>query len=192
MEVIREEFCERNLIPAYIDGELEVATQARFEKHLPNCQSCRAELRIHQQFMCELDAVMTNKVDVVIPANFSQVIAARALSDMSGVRSRTENKKALAFCLILGITGFALIGATTRQTTVTLARRFVGRILSVLDLAWHALYDLIAGVAVISRVLSRKFVIETGNLGVVLVLFAVAVLLLSRLIFSYHRTDAIE
>jgi predicted anti-sigma-YlaC factor YlaD len=192
MESSVKNLCEQNLIPAYVDGELDDAAQARVQEHLDQCLSCRTELRFHQQFVCELDAVLADKFEVAVPANFSQVVAARAVSDMRGVRTVAENKKALAFCLVLAVTGFALLGATTRHMAINLVRRLVGKILGVAEFSWSALYDSVASVAVISRVLSRKFIVETGNLGVLLVLLALAVLLLSRLLSSYHRTRAIE
>src|SRR5690242_7500830 len=114
MEVKLQKLCEKNLVAAYVDGELDTAAQARFEEHLTDCQECRLELRVHQQFICELDALLTSEVQVAVPVNFSRVVAARAVSDMSGVRTRAEKKKAIVFCLILGVTGFALIGSTTR------------------------------------------------------------------------------
>ena len=192
MENSRKQLCEVNLISAYIDGELEITASLLFETHLDDCQNCRAELRLHQQFMCELDSALANEPDVVVPANFSQMVAARAVSDMSGVRSRAENRKALVFCVILGIAGFVLIGPSTRQMTLNLTQRSLSKFFGFIDLAWHAVYDLVASIAVISRVLSRKFIVETGNLGVALVLLAFAAFLLSRLLTSYHRTDAIE
>jgi hypothetical protein len=67
-----------------------------------------------------------------------------------------------------------------------------GKAFGLIDVTWNALYDLIASFAVISRVLGRKFIVGTGNLGLALILLAFAVVLLSRLIFSYHRTGAIE
>ena len=192
MQASYERICERNLIPAYVDGELETDTQALFAEHLDNCGSCRAELRAHQQFICELDAAFTGDVEVAVPLDFSRVIAARAVSDMSGVRSAAENKKALTFCLILAVAGFALIGATTRQLTFNVIRRLVAKVVGLIDFGWNTLYDSIVSVAVVSRVLSRKFIVETGKLGLVVLLLALAVLLLSRLISSYHRTGAIE
>jgi len=192
MTASRENSCERSLIPAYVDGELEADAQARFVEHLDSCSSCQTELRFHQQFICELDAALEEDTDVLMPADFSRIVAARAVSDMSGVRSATEKRRALAFCLILAGTGFALIGATTRQLTLSVIRRLVAKVIGVVEFAWNTLYDTAASIAVVSRVVSRKLVIETGNLGLVLVLLAFAVLLLSRLIASYHRTGAVE
>jgi anti-sigma factor RsiW len=192
MEVKLDKLCEKNLVAAYVDGELETAAQARFEDHLKDCQDCRLELRVHRQFVCELDALLTNEVQVAVPINFSRVVAARAVSDMSGVRSRAENRKAVVFCLILGITGFALIGSTTRLAMVSFARVSARKFFSLIDLVSHAIYDLAVSIAVISRVLSRKLIADNGDLRIALVVLVFAVFLLTRLISGYHRRDVIE
>lgn len=192
MDFGNEKLCDRDLIPAYIDGELDVATQVVFEVHLESCETCRAELQAHRMFICELDAAMTGDVEVAVPANFSKVVAARAASDMSGVRSAAENRKALVFCAILAVTGVGLLGSATREVVVNVGRKVTGTILGLFGFFWNAVYDSIASVAVISKVLSRKFIVETGGLGLVLVLLALAVFLLSRLISGYHRTGATE
>jgi anti-sigma factor RsiW len=185
-------FCDQRLIPAYIDGELDQAAQSLFEQHVDSCHECRDELRIHQQFICALDSVFINDVEVSVPKDFSRIVAARAVSDMSGVRTAAENRKSLLICLVLAVTGFALIGATTRQMSLRVIGTLIAKIIGVAEFAWSTFYDSVVSVAVISRVISRKFIIETGNLGLVFFLFAFAVLLLSRLISNYHRTGAVE
>lgn len=187
-----ENICERNLIAAYIDGELEADATLRFEDHLQSCAACRTELRAHRLFICELDAALTNSADVPVPANFSRMIAARAASDMSGVRTRSENRKALGICIILALAGFALIGARASGAIFVVAKKFVVTSLGVLGFLATAVYDGIAGLAVIFRVLSRKIIIESGSLVPALVLLAFAILILSRLISNYHRTGATE
>src|SRR5688572_7822993 len=111
----RQEICERNLIAAYIDGELEADVTLLLEDHLQTCAACRVELRAHRLFVCELDAALTDTGEIPVPADFSRMVAARASSDMSGVRTRSENKKALSICLILALAGFALLGAAARD-----------------------------------------------------------------------------
>jgi anti-sigma factor RsiW len=187
-----EKICERNLIAAYVDGELEARATLLFEDHLQSCAPCRAELRAHRLFVCELDAALTDSTEIPVPANFSRMIAARASSDMSGVRTRSENRKALGICLLLALGGFALIGARTSDAIFALVEKFVTTSLGVAGFLATAVYDTVAGVAVIFRVLSRKVIVETGSLGLVLVLLALAVLILSRLIANYHRTGATE
>ena len=136
-----------------------------FEDHLQACASCRAELRAHQLFVCELDAVLTDSLEIPVPANFSRMVAARASSDMSGVRTRSENRKALSICVILALAGFALLGATARDAIFMLGEEvscdFLGRRWFCVD----CVYDTVAGLAVIFRVVSRKVIIESGSVG---------------------------
>src|SRR5215212_8089884 len=122
---IGHELCESNLIAAYVDGELEASATLLFEDHLQSCAPCRAELRAHRLFVCELDAALTDSAEIPVPADFSRMIAARATSDMSGVRTLSENRKALAICLILALAGFALLGARASSAIFTIAEKFV-------------------------------------------------------------------
>jgi predicted anti-sigma-YlaC factor YlaD len=192
MTKAQQKICERNLIAAYIDGELEADLTLLFEDHLEGCAACRAELRTHRLFICELDAAMMESADIPVPVDFSRMVAARATSDMRGVRTRSEHRKALGICMILALGGFALVGATARDTIFKVAGKFVTTVFGVAGFVATAVYDTIAGLAVIFRVLSRKIIIESGSLGPLLVLLALAILILSRLISNYHRTSATE
>jgi len=53
-------------------------------------------------------------------------------------------------------------------------------------------YDAVSGLVVIARVAGHKIVNESGSFGVVLVVLAGGVFLLSRLISDYHRTGATD
>src|SRR5690349_8854363 len=105
-----ERLCDQNLIGAYVDGELDADLTVRLEDHLTDCTDCQFELRAHRLFVCELDATLTRSGDIPVPVDFSRIIAARARSDMSGVRTRSENRKALAICMGLALSGLALLG----------------------------------------------------------------------------------
>jgi len=188
----QEKICERNLFAAYVDGELDAGLTLLFEEHLESCASCRAELRAHRLFVCELDAALSEGVEMPVPADFSRVVAARAVSDMRGVRTRSEHRKALTICVILALGGFALLGATARDAVFLVAKKFITTVLGLITFVATAVYDTVAGLAVIFRVLISKIVIETGSLWPVLVLLAFGVLILSRLITNYHRTGATE
>jgi anti-sigma factor RsiW len=188
----QEKICERNLIAAYVDGELDGNLTMLFEDHLESCASCRAELRAHRLFVCELDAALTDSGAIPVPAEFSRLVAARASTDMRGVRTRSEHRKALGISIILTLGAFALLGATARDSVFRVAGKFVSTCFSVASFVSTAVYEAIAGLAVIFRVLSRKVIVESGSLGPVLVLLAVAILVLSRLISHYHRTGATE
>lgn len=190
--VRQQKICERNLIAAYVDGELEADVNTLFEAHLESCAPCRAELRAHRMFVCELDAALTDSGEIPVPAEFSRMVAARASNDMRGVRTLAEHRNALSISLILALGAFALLGATARDTIFLLASKFVSTCVSVAGFISIAGYDAVAGLAVIFRVLSRKIIFETGSLGPVLVLLALAILVLSRLISNYHRTSATD
>ena len=184
--------CERDLFAAYVDGELDAGLTVLFEQHLEGCEPCRAELRAHRMFVCELDAAMTDGAEIAVPVDFSKMVAARAASDMRGVRTRSENRKALSICLVLALAGFALLGATAREAVFAVGERFVTAALTLGGFLSSVAYDAGAAVAVIFGVLSRKLIVETGSLVPLLVLLAFAILILSRLISNYHRTGATE
>lgn len=187
----QEKICEQNLIGAYVDGELDADLTLGLEEHLKDCSDCQFELRAHRLFVCELDASLTNKNrDLPVPADFSRRVAARARSDMSGVRTRAENRKALAICMILALSGLALLGATTRYAVFVVVGRFVAKVFSLVEFVVTTVYDAVVGLIVVLKVLSGK--IQSGSSGPLLVLLAVAVMVLSRLLSHYHRTGATE
>jgi anti-sigma factor RsiW len=188
----QEKICERNLFAAYVDGELDTDLTLLFEDHLESCAECRAELRAHRLFVCELDAAMLESAEIPVPDDFSRMVAARAASDMRGVRTRSENRKALTICAVLAFVGFALLGAAARNTVFMVAERFVATVFGLVSFVATTAYDAVAGFAVVFRVLSKKVIIESGSLGPLVGLLALAILILSRLISNYHRTRATE
>jgi len=192
MTKVQQKICQKNLIAAYVDGELSEVASAIFEQHIEDCVECRTELRAHRVFVCELDAVLTGEVDIPVPANFSKVIATRARSDMRGVRTAAEHRKAIAICVVLALLGFGLLSATARDNVFVVIGRFVAGVFSLAGFVGGVVYDAVTGFVVISRVLGHKIVDERGSFVVVLVVLGGGVLLLSRLIYDYHRTGATE
>src|SRR2546423_24819 len=188
----QQKVCERNLIAAYVDSELEENLTRLLEEHLPACSSCRAELRAHRLLVCELEAALIDSAEIPMPADFSRRIATRATSDMSGVRTRSENRKALVICAILALAGFALIGARARAGLFTLAQKLLSTGFGFVNFVASTAYDTIAALVVILRVLSRRVISESASFGALLVLLGVAIFILSRLISNYHRPGATE
>ena len=188
----QEKICERNLFAAYVDGELDTDLTLLFEDHLEGCAECRAELRAHRLFVCELDAAMSDSAEIPVPDDFSRMVAARAASDMRGVRTRSEHRKALTICAVLAFVGFALLGAAARNTVFLVAERSVTTVFGLVSFVATSAYDAVAGFAVVFRVLSKKVIIESGSVGPLVGLLALAILILSRLISNYHRTRATE
>jgi anti-sigma factor RsiW len=188
----QKEICERDLCASYVDGELDADLTLLFEQHVESCARCRSELQAHRLFVCELDAALTGGVEIPVPAGFSKMIAARATTDMRGVRTRPEHRKALAICLILALGGFALLGASARDAIFAIGGKFVAASVSIGEFLSSVVYDAGAAVAVVFGGLSRKLIVETGSWVPLLVLLIVAILILSRLISNYHRLGATE
>ena len=188
----QEKICERNLFAAYVDGELDTHLTLLFEDHLEGCAECRAELRAHRLLVCELDAAMSESAEIPVPVNFSRMVAARAASDMRGVRTRSEHRKALTICAVLAFVGFVLLGASARKSLFGFAESLVATVFGLVSFVASSAYDALAGFAVVVRVLSRKAIIESGSLGPLVGLLVLAILILSRLISNYHRTRATE
>lgn len=190
-ETLQQISCDENLIAAYIDGELDLEKRLVVDLHLDNCAHCREELRVHRMFVCELDSVLAES-EVMVPIDFSRQVAVRATSDLRGIRSASENKKALAFCVLLALGAIALLSDASRVAAIRSARGLLKTVIGTVVVLLSAIYDMVASVTVISRVLSRKVIVESNSLGLLLVLFALAILLLSRMIVRYHRTGATE
>lgn len=187
-----EKICDQNLVGSYVDGELDADLTSVFEEHVESCADCRFELRAHRLFVCELDAAMSNSGEIPVPRDFSRIIAMRATTDMRGVRTRSEHRKALTICIVLALGGFALLGATAVNGVFKIVEKFVATMFGLISFIATAVYDIAAGLVVIFRVVSRKYIIETGTLWPMLVLLAFGVFILSRLISHYHRSGATE
>jgi anti-sigma factor RsiW len=175
--------CQSESIAAYLDGELDDCSRAGFEEHLQECAACAAELRAQQMFVCELDAAMLEAPRLSAPADFARVVAAQAQCDLSGVRSRVEHKRALRFTIIIALFAFALLGSSVGAPVIS----FVNKLVSLATVFGKAAYDAVASAEIISKALSQKFVGDSGSSGLLVVFLGLAVLLLSRLISSYHR-----
>ncbi|MGH9932552.1 MAG: anti-sigma factor family protein [Pyrinomonadaceae bacterium] len=185
--------CETENIAAYIEGDLDRALHSLLEEHLKECAHCASELRAQRLFMCELDSALANPFDLAVPANFAQVVAVHAKSDMRGMRDAVEHARAFRFCIILGLAAFALLGFASSKAVILNVRSFAGKALGVLGFFAEATFNAAAGLAVTSRVVSRGLITDSRLAGLAgLLLFVLAIAVLSRLIARYHRTRLIE
>jgi anti-sigma factor RsiW len=187
------EECRTEDVAAYLDGELGGAASESFEAHLKTCASCAAELRMQRQLLCTLDLAFSEP-SFELPRNFSQVVAVHAESDLSGMRKKSERRRAFQLCALLALLAFALLGAASRALVFQPARSFLRIAGSLLDLVARALYDAGTGAAVIVRVVGRALILAPHGLGLILIVlpFLIALALLPRLIVNYHRAQVIE
>jgi len=184
--------CRTEDVAAYLDSELDGAAAESFEAHLRTCARCATELRMQRQLLCTLDFAFSEP-SFELPGNFSRVVAAHAESDLSGMRKKSERRRAVQLCALLALLAFALLGAASSALVFQPARSFLRIAGSLLDLVSRALYDAGTGAAVIVRVVGRALILAPHGLGLILVLpFVIALALLPRLIVNYHRAHVIE
>lgn len=175
-------------IGAYLDGQLDTPALTQFEAHLDTCRTCRTELNSQRQFLCELNSALSTPNELELPPNFARVVSARAESDMSGVRSNGERRRALLVCLALAIASFTLLGATSGRSVLLSMRMLVSKGMGILTFVWSTLHDAFVGLTIVLRVVVRVFQPQSTITSVLaLIVLALAVVSLSQLIISYHR-----
>lgn len=180
--------CAGPEVAAYLDGELVADALSAFEQHLKDCDSCARKLEEQRRLLCTLDMAFGDEKRLALPLDFTRVVTAHAQTDMSGVRERRERGRALRLSAALALFSFALLGGATLSDSVFEPVRIFGQLAATLfGLIWSVLYDAGAALAVIMRVVGR-FTLESHPLGLMGYLaLAGALVLLVRLIRSYHR-----
>lgn len=185
--------CQSDQIAAYLDGELDEAACVMLEDHLKQCAPCSAELSEQRLLLCTLDSTLNRGSSLPLPSDFARVVAARAESDMSGVRDRREHTRALQLCVGLAGISFVLLGVAAGKIVLSFAGKLVDHVASAVDLVWGVSHDAVTGFTIVSRVVGKGLIPGSLLAGFFAFLFlALALMLLSRLISNYHRTRLIE
>jgi hypothetical protein len=191
--ITENNICQSDQIAAFVDDELEPAQRLAFEQHVRICDSCAAELRAHSTFMRELDTALAGRFDLEVPPDFAKVVAVHAENDMRGVRDATEHRRALRYCIILGLVAFALLGVASSRALLARVQSFFKAIFGIISLFGKTIYDAMAGFSVLARVFRRGVIADVGLADLVaLLLFAFAIALLTLLISRYHRTRVLD
>jgi len=182
--------CEHSsLTAAYLDAELDADATARFEAHAGECAACAASLLEQRRLLCLLDAAFdeTFEKGLALPRDFTRAVKARAQTDMSGVRDARERVRAVKICAALSVAALALLGVAAFGPLLHAARTAGG----MLGVAGRTAADAGAGAGVVLRAVGGSF--GAGSWALTLLLaavFAGALVLLLRLISSYHRAGA--
>src|SRR5687767_2425859 len=188
-----KDICPREGIDAYLDGELSGVGLEHFEAHLRECSACAGELRSQRQLLCTLDAAFSSSARIKLPENFTRVVATHAEHNLRGLREKSERRRALQLCALLALAAFALLGAASGALVLQPARnslRIVARLLEVLS---QTVLQAAEGFAIVGRMIGRAAVASPYGFGALLAfVFIGSILLLPRLIASYHRTQVIE
>ena len=190
---IEKQGCQLEDVAAYLDGELDGVALETFEAHLNMCPDCATELRAQRQLLCTLDFAFGESRSFELPHNFTRVVAAHAENDLSGMRQKSERRRAVQLCAILALVSFALLGAASRTLVFDPLRSFFRVTGSLVNILWQTVYDAGTGIAVIVRVVGRAIVFGPHGLGFFLTLtFIISISLLPLLIARYHHAQILE
>lgn len=183
-----EKKCPPSEISAYVDGELSPREELELELHFAVCKECLEELNLQKQMLCALDFGLDDKPEIELPKNFAKVVATRAESHVSGLRSKEERFRALFLCVLLFLIVLVGLGAETGKFFATSAR-LVEQIVAVIGFVGHLAFDLAMGVTIILRSLSGQFVFNSAmSFLIIACLLMFSAVLLSRLIYRYKRS----
>lgn len=188
-EASKKFLCQHALkVSAYLDDELDLTSRRNFERHIEGCSSCAAELVDQRRLLRVLDDALGREFDEIqLPKNFAQTVAARAESDMSGMRAHGERARALWLCAVLAAVAFTLLGAAAAAAFAPFAAA-TRSLACVGGMLGHTLREMGTSVAVVLRATSGHFVSEPTPLVLLTwTFFAVAVVLLLRLIGTYRH-----
>src|SRR5260221_5643357 len=117
--------CQLEDVAAYLDGELGGVSLEAFEAHLKTCPDCAMELRGQRQLLCTLESAFNEWRPFELPHDFTRVVAAHAENDLSGMRRKSERRRAVQLCAILALISFALLGTSARTLAFDPIRSFL-------------------------------------------------------------------
>lgn len=158
--------CPLAEISAYIDGELSLEEEFRFEQHLAGCPICSDEINNQKNFLRMLSSSLESCDRIDLPDNFTKTIVANAESRVGGLRKPKERFNAVFICIALFLFVLFALGAEA-FTAFNPLGKFVDQSIAVAGLIGNQLYHFAFGVSVILRSFSSQAVVSQ-------VLFAMA------------------
>ncbi len=179
--------CPREEIAVYLDGELSSVDEISLEKHLVVCETCFAELNLHKKMISALNFAFEEKDEIELPKNFAKIVATKAESGVSGLRSKKEGFRALTLCAALFLLTIFGLGAETDKVFSSLGD-LGGQFLTIIGMAFRSISDFAIGLAIVFRCLSQK-VIFSPVFIIVLIGFVFALLALT---FSHFRLRVVR
>lgn len=187
--------CPRTeMTAAFLDGELDAALSEEFESHARVCSICSASLLEQRRLLCLLDTAFDETFGkrVTLPEDFTRRLRARAQNDLSGVRARSERRRAIKICAALAVAVFALLGFAAFESVAAPAIAAALGAGRVLGTAGHAAADAGSGAGLVLRAVGGKLSASGALAFVELAAIAAAFVLLLRMIGAYHRARAGE
>lgn len=143
----------------YLDGEMPAIERTSFAAHIDSCRACSIEVELHR-------GIGKMPEEIILPKDFSKVVATTAESQVSGLRKRKERNTALAIIAGLSVILFAVLGANLRT--------FLGMLIFGIEQVGSFLYvivtftlNLVMGVVVIVKVAADRP--DPSNVALILI-----------------------
>ncbi len=177
--------CRRSQIAEYFDGELSADDEREVFEHLQTCVSCQKEFSIIERISGEFD--ISPLMPVELPADFAKVVAARAESQVGGLRSNREKLVTLAvvasiislLTLVLGFNFPAIAG---------IAWLVLGKIAALFGFFFNILENFVYGTAVVARFAAARFeTLDGGSRLMIIAMVLVVIFTLFRFARSRHQ-----
>ena len=143
----------------YLDGEMPVLERSAFEAHAEECDDCRIEIELHRE-------IENAAHEIVLPKDFSKVVAATAESQVAGLRKRKERKVTLAIIAALSIVLLTAVGANL-GSLLSVFVFGIEKIGAVFLVAGTFILNLILGIMVIVKVAATQMHVSTLGLALV-------------------------
>ena len=143
----------------YLDGEMLPAQRNAFEIHIEECEGCRIEVDVHNGIEIIPD-------DIVLPKDFSKVVAATAESQVGGLRQRKERKVTLVIIATLGVILFTLLGANL-NAVIRMLKFGIEQTGTILSVVGTFLLNLAFGVVVIVKVAAAETDLSSGAVAAI-------------------------
>ena len=178
-------------VAAYLDGELTAPAENSFEAHLKECSECSQRLNVQKRLLCALDIAFDDEKSFQLPANFAKSIAVRAESDLSGLRSKDERRRALLIATGLFAVGVA-VGVAGKQSGVAafVIEKLFAQMWVIAAISGTFCFDLLVGLNVVLRIFGRSLFVESPfETFLLTVLLVAAFIILSRLLFKFHGIE---
>ncbi len=180
--------CRRAEIGAYLDGELMAHEELLLEAHVAACKDCMTELNLQKQILRALDFSFDRQTEIELPRDFAKIVAARAESGVSGLRSKEERFRALFLCAALFLIVLIGLGAETKNVLSNFGK-FGEQLAAITVFTTHLIFNLAIGTAVVLRSFGEQFIFRSEiSLAAVAGLFMLSAVMLSRLIFQFNRS----
>lgn len=174
-------------IAQFLDGELSPADEILFETHLADCPICAKQLNAQKRLLCALDSAFEAEKRFELPADFMQNIVVRAESNVSGLRSVDERRRAFVIVAGLFLLG-AAAGFVGKKSGVL--PDFVRQILVVGGVLANFCYDFGLALVITARGVARIFAGNSPLLAFFsIVLLVVSLLALARLLRGNSRLE---